>query len=238
MKPQIIMSSRERDHLLARHDFYMMQIKVRLLRNFDNMEEEAEQINNELFERLAAFDSEGGDRAARAEMACHDGMAFFLLMRNLQIQTTLGALASLYHQWEKDLRGFLQRQITASSDGNEIKDYFWKRDITNLFDALDRFGWPIREAQFYYHLNSCRLIVNVYKHGKGNSLKSLIEYCPQYLKKRFRDFSELPFLGTSRHEDLAVTEEEFDQIAAGIRQFWTDFPRRLVLAIDQDTDRT
>ena len=55
MKPQILMWSSERNHLLARHDFYMEQVKVRLLRNFDNMEEEAKQINNEIYERLAAL---------------------------------------------------------------------------------------------------------------------------------------------------------------------------------------
>ena len=80
--------------------------------------------------------------------------------------------------------------------------------------------------------------MNVYKHGKGDSLDSLIELYPQYLKGRFSDSAESSFVATPRHEDLAVTEEEFDQIGEGIRQFWTDFPRRLVLATDPDTDRT
>ena len=240
MKPQILMWSSERNHLLARHDFYMEQVKVRLLRNFDNMEEEAKQINNEIYERLAALESEGGDMAARADIARHDGMEFYLLLSHMKTQTTLGALASLYHQWEKDFRGFMQRQLTASRDGDEVKDYFLKSRTTfeNLFNTIEKFEWPIREARFYHPLKSCRLIVNVYKHGKGDSLDSLIELYPQYLKGRFSDSAESSFVATPRHEDLAVTEEEFDQIGEGIRQFWTDFPRRLVLATDPDTDRT
>ena len=236
---QILMWSSERDQLLARHDFYMEQVKVRLLRRFDNMEEEAEQINNEMHERLAALESEGGDMAARAEIARHDGMEFFLLLSHMKTQTTLGALASLYHQWEKDFRGFMQRQrILVKEKGNEVKDYFWDCETEDLFDALEKFGWSIRKNQFYHSLNSCRLIVNVFKHGKGKSLDSLIEDYPQYLKGRFSDSAESSFVATPRHEDLAVTEEEFDQIGKGIRQFWTDFPRRLVLATDPDADRT
>ena len=239
MKPQILMWSSERNHLLTRHDFYMERVKVRLLRNFDNMEEEAEQINHEMHERLAALESEGGDMAARADIARHDGMEFYLLLSHVKTQTTLGALASLYHQWEKDFRGFMQRQqILVRRNGNEVKDYFWDCTTKELFDALESFGWSIHETQFYHSLNSCRLIVNVYKHGKGYALDSLIEHYPQYLKGRFNDSAESSFLGTPRHEDLAITEEEFDQIGEGIRQFWTDFPRRLVLATDPDTDRT
>ncbi|MDE0335404.1 MAG: hypothetical protein OXI64_10635 [Defluviicoccus sp.] len=238
-KPQIFMWSRERDHLLARHDFYMEQVKARVLRSFDNMEEEAEQIDDELYERLAAFDSEGGDMTARAEIARHDGMEFFLLLCHMKTQTTLGALASLYHQWEKDFRGFMQRQqILVRNNGNEEKDYFWHCETRELFDALESFGWSIRESKIYQSLESCRLIVNVYKHGKGPSLESLIEYFPQYLKGRLSGSAESSLLGSSRHEDLAVTEEQFDQIGEGIRQFWRDFPSRLVLVTDPDTDRT
>ena len=131
MKPQILMWSSERNHLLARHDFYMEQVKVRLLRNFDNMEEEAEQINNEIYERLAALESEGGDMAARADIARHDGMDFYLLLSHMKTQTTLGALASLYHQWEKDFRGFHAASINRQSRRRrskglllEIQNYF------------------------------------------------------------------------------------------------------------------
>ena len=64
--------------------------------------------------------------AAAAEIARHDGMEFFMFLSHLKTQTTLGALASLYHQWEKDFRGFMQHQkISVSQDGNESKDYFW-----------------------------------------------------------------------------------------------------------------
>ena len=240
MKPQILMWSSERNHLLACHDFYMEQVKVRLLRNFDNMEEEADQINNKIYERLVALESEGGDMAARADIARHDGMEFYLLLSHMKTQTTLGALASLYHQWEKDFRGFMQRQLSASRDGDEVKDYFWKSKTTFecLFNTIEKFGWPIRESSFFHLLDSCHLIVNVYKHGKGPALDALIKNYPQYLKGRYKDSAESSSLAAPRHEDLAVTEAEFDQIGEGIRQFWTDFPKRLVLATDPDTDRT
>ena len=240
MKPKIYMWSSWRSVYLARHDFYMEQVRARVLRNFDNMEEEAEQIDNEIAERLASLRSEGGDMAAAAEIARHDGMEFFIFLSHLKTQTTLGALASLYHQWEKDFRGFMQHQISVSQDGKESKDWFWKPEtkINEIFNTIEKFGWPIREASFFHLLDSCRLIVNVYKHGKGPALDELIKNYPQYLKGRYKDSAESSSLAAPRHEDLAVTEAEFDQIGEGIRQFWTDFPKRLVLATEPETGRT
>ena len=110
--------------------------------------------------------------------------------------------------------------------------------IEELFDTIEKFGWPIREASFFHLLCSCRLIVNVYKHGKGPALDALIKNYPQYLKGRYKDSVESSSLAAPRHEDLAVTEAEFDQIGEGIRQFWTDFPKRLVLATEPETGRT
>ena len=55
MKPKIYMWSSWRSAYLARHDFYMEQVRARVLRNFDNMEEEAEQINNKIAEAACLF---------------------------------------------------------------------------------------------------------------------------------------------------------------------------------------
>ena len=212
MEPQILMRSGERDLLLASHDFYIEQVKARVLSNFDNIEKEADRLANEVYERFGP------------ETAHDSGLEFYILLRNMKTQTSLGAIASLYHQWEKDFRGFMERQISGYDDQDRISG------IKTLYDTLEQFGWPIRQAQCFHSLNSCRLIVNVYKHGKGSSLDELFENYPQYLKGPFNDIAEACLLTTPRHEDLAVTDEEFDQIAEGIRQFWVDFPERLFLA--------
>ena len=70
--------------------------------------------------------------------------------------------------------------------------------------------------------------MNVYKHGKGRSLDELAETYPEYLKEGEYDIIPLAReLTTPDHEDLAVTDEEFEKIAGAMREFWVDFPERL-----------
>ena len=60
MEPQIYMSSGVRQLFLARHDFYMEQVKARVLRNFDNMEKDADRVADEIYDRLGSEYSEDG----------------------------------------------------------------------------------------------------------------------------------------------------------------------------------
>ncbi len=69
--------------------------------------------------------------------------------------------------------------------------------------------------------------MNVYKHGKGQSLDELVRDHPRYLKSPLDGIAEASFLTTVDHDDLAITEAEFDEIAGAIRQFWMNFPERL-----------
>ena len=138
MEPQIYMSSGVRQLFLARHDFYMEQVKARVLRNFDNMEKDADQVADEIYDRLGSEYSEDGDMAAAAETAHEHGLEFYMLLSNMETQTSLGAMASLYHQWDKDFRDFMERELSHAYE---------QSDINKLFDTVEEFGWPIRQAQ-------------------------------------------------------------------------------------------
>ena len=216
--------------LLARHDFYMEQVKDRVLGNFGNMEKEANRVAEEVYDRIESECSDGyEDMAAAAETALEHGEGFYMLLSDMKTQTTLGALASLYHQWEKDFRGFMERELSEARYRDDIKKRIWRWNTRELFEILEEFGWSVRQAQWYPLLNACSLIVNVYKHGKGTSLDELAENYPQYLKRPFDVTVEEAFPISPDHEDLLLTEEEFDQIAGALRQFWADFPERLFL---------
>ena len=103
---EIYMWSGARELFLARHDFYIEQVKVRVLGRFDNMEEEANRVAEEVYDRIGSAYSDGnGDMAAAAETALEHGQEFYMLLSDMKMQTTLGAMASLYHQWEKRLPG-------------------------------------------------------------------------------------------------------------------------------------
>ena len=168
MTPNIYMSPIVRKILLAHHDFYMEQVKARVLGNFDNMEEEANRVAEDVYDRIGSEYSDGNsDMANVAETAEEHGVEFYLLLSDMKTRTTLAALASLNHQWEKDFRDFMERELSRVYDRNQITKAVWGSSIDKLFDALEESGWSIRQAQWFKLLNACRLIVNVFKHGKG-----------------------------------------------------------------------
>ena len=153
-----------------------------------------------------------------------------MLLSDMKSQTILGALASLYHQWDKTFRDFMEGELTRTYDRDQVTEYAWQPNIGKLFDILEKFNWPVRQAEWFPLVNACRLIVNVYKHGKGRSLDELAENYPEYLKGEGYDIIPLfKELTTPNHEDLAVTDEEFEKITAAMRRFWVDFPERLFL---------
>ena len=61
MIPVILMRSPNRELILARQNFYMEQVKVRVLGNFHNMEEEATQFCDKVFGQSEDDDSKYWD---------------------------------------------------------------------------------------------------------------------------------------------------------------------------------
>ena len=53
-----------RKRFLARHDFFIEQVKARVLDNFKNMEGEANRFAKELYDKMGSTFPEGADMAA------------------------------------------------------------------------------------------------------------------------------------------------------------------------------
>ncbi len=100
-------------------------------------------------------------------IAQHPITCFLLSLRE---QTTLGALAGMYHQWEKELRTFIENELGHELSRQHALLLAWKksRTIEDIFDLLQRFGWDCRAEPFYPVLESCRLVVNVYSMARGS----------------------------------------------------------------------
>ncbi len=216
--------------LLGRHDFSVEQVKLRVLGNFDNMEESAEHAATEMYGLIGSMpDSDRLDWADVAEAVRDHRDEFYMMLNEMKVQTTLGALALIYHQWDKDFRTFMERELSRFYDRDGVTKFCWQSNIGILFDTLEEFGWVIREASWFPLINQCRLIVNVYKHGKGSSLYTLAKEHPEYLGGPFDDINTATWLQIADYRHLSITQEEFDQITDALRLFWVELPENLSL---------
>jgi hypothetical protein len=229
MEPQLYMWRGARQVLLERHDFYVTQVKRRVIAQFSDIEGEAERFGEAEYERLGDMPGdEYGDMAVIAEMAAERAHSLYGLLSDLKEQMFLGAVAGMYHQWDKDLRHFIERELRHNYEKGSVEKIVWDASVGSVFKVLREFGWDVTSSNFFTLIDACRLTVNVYKHGNGQSLRDLAKRYPQYLN--------IPSIGGERmgdflkHEWLSVSAAQFDDIANGLRAFWVAFPERLFLA--------
>ena len=224
-----VMSQMERAEMIDRVDFFARQVKRRVWDSFNDFEEQAQAHGEEVYEILGSeTGSEHADMADIAEIALDESIKFAELLFELKRDMTLASVAAFYHQWEKDLRRFLARELRHYA---ENPDVMWTAQTNDILGWLEERGWPLRSYDWFPVLDACRLIVNVHKHGKGRSLDELKKKCPQYLDLPGGDHSDNGERDLTHldHEDLHLTEEHFDQFVEAVRQFWGTFPDQISL---------
>ena len=224
-----VLCQMEREGMIERVDFFARQVKRRVWDSFNDFDKQAQAHGEKVYEKLgSATGSEHLDEADIAEIAFDESIKFSELLFELERHMTLASVAALYHQWEKDLKRFLGRELRLNG---ENPDWVWTAKTTEIHEWLEERGWPLRSHTWFPILDACRLIVNVHKHGKGRSLEELKEKYPQYFDplegehsdNRERDLTYLD------HRTLHITEENFDQFVEAVRQFWGTFPGQIYL---------
>lgn len=116
MEPQLYMWHGIRRRLLQRHDFYVAEVRRRVIKQFSDVEGEAERFGGLEYERLSSEPSDELNDpydalAVIAEEATDRAEYLYDLLSDLKKQTFLGALAGLYHQWDEDLCHFVEREL-------------------------------------------------------------------------------------------------------------------------------
>lgn len=223
---QLYMWSGTRGILLERHRFHVEQVRLQQFAQFRDIDGEADRYADATYERIGALPSHGEhDVADISEAAWDEAIGFHGQLTDLRKQIILNAIAGMFHQWDKDLRGFIDRELARDIGRGDIMKHVWKSTGADIVQLLEEFGWPVRQAPFYPSLEALGLIVNVYKHGKGPSLKTLHERYPRYLRGGSTD--RLWLFDYIDHDWLTVEESDFEEFAAAIETFWSDMPERL-----------
>lgn len=235
MEPQLYMWSGIRRLFLQRHDFYVNQVREKVFVQFQDVSAQAEAYANSEFDRLGSSPSTGDDVdvATIAEWATDRGQEYYGLLSDLRKQMVLGALAGIYHQWEKDLRDFIEKELRHHYESASLRELIWDSNIGKVFETLKEFGWDIKARSWFPDLEACRLIVNVHKHGKGPSLDELAKRYPAYLKNVLDEFGGI-WATANRdpdHEWSDISDEQFENLTGALRGFWEEFPERLFLQV-------
>ncbi|MBN9550950.1 MAG: hypothetical protein J0H31_19290, partial [Alphaproteobacteria bacterium] len=147
------------------------------------------------------------------------------LLSDMREQTRLSVVAGMFHDWDKQLREWLVREIMRSFPGSVTAAKIWSVKFDEIAALLEGFGWNVRSADYFRLLDACRLVVNVYKHGKGPSFDELKSRYPEYLADPFDGVpSVFPKVEFRDHRHLKVTDAQFQAFSDAILRFWRNVP--------------
>ena len=223
------MPSALRAELIGKHEFYVRQAKKRLLAQFEE-EDICHEADSEgerfLEENQSSFNPEFHDVSEFYVMAGDARGERYQLLVEMRNSIRLSIIAGLFHEWEKNLRKWLVNEVQHWHYGEETKSTIWKRNLSDLFDFLESFGWPLKNAPYFKDLDACRLVVNVYKHGQGTSLNELDKSFPQFLDHPFEEMrgelGEMWFFPS--YDYLKVGNDDLEAFSNAILRFWKDVP--------------
>jgi len=212
-----------RSTLLQELDFYLTQADRRVLIQFGNFEEEAEQFARDQFDQMgqrAGPDANPGDYA---DAAYSKGINHYEMLSDLQGQMLLSVAAGLYHHWEKQFHQWLAKELDHSFPREKLTPAVWKQSIEDLFDLLKGLGWDVSAYPFAGVIEECRLVVNVYKHGSGPSFNVLKANYSQHLGGTQAGVS----IGYRDHTHLEITRGDVGRFQQALREFWQAVPEQI-----------
>lgn len=221
---------------VERHLFFVREAKNRLLNQFDDIEREADHYEQEVWQAAmkAPYYGDDPDMAGIAEAVTDEAVGHYMLLDEMRKQVQLSTTAAMFHQWDKELREYLDKELRHYVDGDWIGKHIWNGKTVDIFDLFEQFGWKVTEQPFYPLIDACNLVVNVYKHGKGNALTRLHRDYPQYMSKvGIETWAGSLYLD---HRWLEVTDADFDAFAGAFEAFWREMPDRLIYHFPDDLE--
>ena len=218
-----------RQRLIERHLFYVEQARNRVLSQFDDIEAEADKVaEDRLKQSEALFNPDYHDPEAFYDAATEAGYEFYDLISDMHDQTRLSVVAGMFHEWDKQLRDWLVREISHWCGGDHVRSKVWSVKFRHLVDFIEGLGWKIRTTDYFSQLDACRLVVNSYKHGYGDSLKELHDQFPEFIASPLKGSGGVfEDLNWSDYQYIKVTDAHLQSFSDAIVAFWRAVPERI-----------
>jgi len=212
-----------RDYILSRYTFYLSQARDLIFPQFEDIEGAARRYSDKWYEDAGKrFNPDVHDEGAFAERAFDEGISYGLMLDDMRNDVYLALLAGLYHRWDKDLREWVVRELAHWIDRERIENKIWDIQRHTLCQLLDSLGISITSQPFYPLLDVYGKLVNVYKHGKGKTFNSLRDSHPEYFR---RDMQSDAYWKYTTHDDLSVSDEQFNALTDTLYAFWGCIPQ-------------
>ena len=221
-----------RQNLIAEHKFYVSEGKKRLTDQFSDkarIESEAKEFSEAWLQRAGQyFDPDRHDEGSFYEQAHDEEIQHYAALDQLGNSARLALIAGMFHLWERSLKEWLTSNdgIGHFRLGESLPKEIWKADfskVLEVFDCIALFqnGCAIRDS-----LDTCRMVVNTYKHGSGPSEVNLKNKRPEFFDQYgWRANSKFAGLADSvDYSDLYVEDAHIDEFAASIEEFWKQIP--------------
>lgn len=158
-----------------------------------------------------------GDVADNAET---QALTYTFLLERMRMDILLTLIASIYHQWEKQLAFWFVNELTLNLMDEKRAKIFWHKKFCERMKILEAGGWELNGTEVLSILNEHRLLVNAYKHGEGPSFQNLKKEHPELLIEHLLRNEEdidprLPF---------NVTLDDLERFLSNLVRFWQEVP--------------
>lgn len=215
-----------REHLIASHEFYVAEAKRRLLDPFtdESMTEDANAFAEAWLARIP-FDPDRDDPTDHYEQSYDESISFYQRLADLRDTTRLSIVAGMFHEWEKQVRDWLGKELGQHGFGKYAHAAVWSVKLDELFDLFEGCGWPVRTLGFFEQLQRCQLVTNVYKHGNGPSFEALKDTAPDLIGNT--DGLPAFFVSALDHSSLTVGDDDLARFSDAITTFWRELPENI-----------
>ena len=197
----------------------------RITRAFENLNDEAERIQADAYDRFASSNpSREEDNSGIAEAAYFEGVDFYLATDAIRQGVVNLMIAGLFHLLEQQSQ-YMATQVLSQpaiqSTGND--------GFAQLESLLEKqYGIKIKSFKTGPLLDELRLVANVVKHAGGGSLEKLKVLNPDlFTDPQSGRISRLP-IRPLVGEGLRLTANHFDAYKSCVEQFWQELTDALL----------
>lgn len=219
----------ERRSFIEKHNFYSQQCKTRLVAQFSDIDGEADQFFKEYAESLqpAFANNEDVDWGSFWDQVREEAFSHYSMLEDMKKITLLSVTAAIYHNWDKEFRGWLVKEMRFSFS-EDSTEQIWKASITELCEFMASNGWDVGCSSSMKKIIVMQHLVNAYKHGSGRSFKKICDHHQEYLDEHVVEASLNGRRYKAKYDDIRVKEGQFDDFSDAITAFWQSVPATIV----------